>query len=290
MSDARKRDRASGKDVKALENELLEFGHANYKFDNSKDVDNQDVLDHEEAYVPSTVVANAASDVQLLAYAHRDGMYVSQPPILDVPRNMWVLFSKTIQNAQADAPAAVCVRVRELFDSVPVVECAAVAVSEPGPTHWRLFPVQNCINVDEKFETLSSAVVFLRQLSQMSSLLPMHQDYQNITMPGITCWLWVGDQFCIGGDPDPDTLTSAVLENNEAVFKDLLAAPSTSPIRLREEAFTQPHVWIGRLVYKGCSFSVGFVTADSVWIVLHACQNWVRASYSLAELLSSLNK
>ena len=181
-------------------------------------------------------------------------------------------------------------RIRELFDSAPVVECAAVAVSQPAPTHWRLFPVENCIQVEEKFETLSSAVVFLRQLSQMSSLLPMHQDYETITMPKITCWLWVGDQFAPGGSPDPATITSAVFENNRAVFKDLLAAPSTSPIRLWEETFTQAHVWIGGLVYKGCRFSVGFVAADSIWIVLHACQNWVRASYSLAELLSSLNK
>jgi hypothetical protein len=120
----------------------------------------------------------------------------------------------------------------------------------------------------------------------------MHQDYETITMPEITSWLWVGDQFAIGGgsSPDPDTLTDAVVENNKAVLKDLLAAPSTSSIRLREEPFTQTHVWIGQLVYKGCRFSLAYIVADSVWIVLHACQNWARASYSLAELLTSLNK
>jgi hypothetical protein len=235
---------------------------------------------------------NAASDVQLLAYAHRDGIYVSQPPILEVPRNMWVLFSKRIEGATPNTPMAVCVRIRELFDTAPVIECAAIVSEEPGEDvpHWKLTPVQNCIEINEPFETLSSAVVFLRRLSQMSSLLPMHQHHESITMPSIDSWMWLGDEFLLGCNPDPETITSELLRNNEAVFKDLMAAPTTSSIRLQEEPFTQSHVWIGSLLYKGSKYSVAFVVADTIWIVLHACKNWVRASYSLAELLASLNK
>ncbi len=292
MGGRRKRQTKDDKtkpDVDNLESDVLTFGRTFYDFE--AEVNDQGFL-YDVEYQPSETVAHAASDVQLLAYAHRDGVYASEPSVLEVPRNTWVLFSKQIigTSTSVNAADAIAIRVRELYDSSPVVEAAAIAFPSSVPETWRVFPVQNCPKITLAFETLSAAVVFLRTLSQMSSLMPIHQDYDTISMPDIQSWTWVGETFLLRGQPNPDMLTDALLQHNKTVFSDLMRAPITASVRLVEETFTQPHVWIGRLAFKGSRLALAHVVSDSVWILLHACRSWARASYSIAELLASLSK